>query len=71
MILVFEDLRSGGCTLAHSTDLHLVLCQIGMPQLCDMHKTAILAHVGVMVERTKQKLYIHGFMWSHDFPTVT
>ena len=54
----------GGCILAHSTDLHQVLCQIEMPQLCGMHETAMRARVGVMVrvERMKQKLYICGLM---------
>ena len=40
----------GGYILAHSTDLHQVLCQIEM-QLCGMCKTTILGHVGVMVSR--------------------
>src|SRR5882724_7223088 len=63
----------GGYILAHSTDLHQVICQFEMPQLCGMCKTTILGHVGVMVrvERMKQKLYVHRFMWSHDFPIVT
>jgi len=48
----------GGCTLADPTDLHQVLCQIEMPQLCGMCKTTIQAHVGVMIrdERTKCEL---------------
>src|SRR5882724_6540194 len=56
------------CILAYSTDLHQVLCQIEMPQLCGMCKTTILDHVGMMVrvERTKQVSYIHRFTWSHD-----
>src|SRR5882724_4911052 len=63
----------GGYILAHSTDLHKVLCHIEMPQLCGMHKTTILGHVGgmVRVERMKQMLYVHRFTCSHDFPTVT
>jgi len=62
----------GGYILAHSTDLHQVLCHIEMPQLFGMCETTILGHVGVMVkvERTKQRLYVHRFMWSHDFPMV-
>src|SRR5882724_5632889 len=62
----------GGYILAHSTDLHKVLCHIEMPQLCGMHETTILGHVGVMVrvERMKQMLYIHRFMWSRDFLMV-
>src|SRR5882724_190430 len=39
----------GGYNLAHSTDLHQVLCHIEMPQLCGMHETTILGHVGVIV----------------------
>src|SRR5882724_6706738 len=58
----------GGYILAHSTDLHQVLCQIEMPQLCGMRETTILGHVGVMrVEWMKQMLYILRFMWSCDF----
>src|SRR5882724_901895 len=36
----------GGYILAHSTDLHKVLCHIEMPQLCGMCETTILGHVG-------------------------
>src|SRR5882724_10876060 len=63
----------GGYILAHSTDLHQVLCHIEMPQLCGMCGTTILGHVGVMVrvERMKQGSYIHRFMWSCDFPMIT
>src|SRR5882724_12274580 len=63
----------GGYILAHSTDLHHVLCHIETPQLCGMCKTTILGHVGVMVrvERTKQMSNVFRFMWSLDFPMVT
>src|SRR5882724_95283 len=63
----------GGDILAHSTDLHQVLCHIEMPQLCGMCKTTIWGHVRVMVrvERTKQTLYVRRFTWSRDFPMVT
>src|SRR5882724_6067973 len=62
-----------GYILAHSTDLHQVLCHIEMPQLCGMCETTILGHVGVMVrvERMKQESYICRFMWSCDFPMIT
>src|SRR5882724_8170662 len=54
----------GGYILAHSTDLHKVLCHIEMPQLCGMRETTILGHVGVMVrvERTKCCMFadLHG-----------
>src|SRR5882724_1100653 len=58
----------GGYILAHSTDLHKVLCHIEMPQLCGMRETTILGHVGVMVrvERMKQMSYVHRFTWSCD-----
>src|SRR5882724_7830786 len=61
----------GGCTLAHSTDLHQVLCQIEMPQLCGIHKSTIWAHFGVMMrdERMKHKSYNCGFTWSCDHGT--
>src|SRR5882724_10951298 len=55
-----------GYILAHSTDLHQVLCHIEMPQLCGMHETTILGHVGVMVrvERMKHCTFtdLHGHM---------
>src|SRR5882724_1586388 len=62
----------GGYILAHSTDLHQVLCQIEMPQLCGMWETTILGHVGVMVrvERTKQMSYVRRFIWSRDHRKV-
>src|SRR5882724_12668896 len=62
----------GGCILAHSPDLHQVLFQIEMPQICGMCETAMLAHVGVMVrvERMKEKSYVHRFTWSCDFLMV-
>ena len=62
----------GGYILAHSTDLNKVVCHIEMPQLCGMHETTILGHVGVMVrvERMKQMSYVRRFTWSHDFPMV-
>src|SRR5882724_11728857 len=41
----------GGYILAHSTDLHKVLCHIEMPQICGMCETTILGHVGVMEDR--------------------
>ena len=55
----------GVCTLAHTTDLHQVLCRIEVPQLCGMHETTILGHVGVMVrvERMKQRSYGHMFAY--------
>src|SRR5882724_11358331 len=58
----------GGYILAHSTDLHKVLCHIEMPQLCGMRETTTLGHVGVMVrvERMKKMLYVRRFTWSHD-----
>ena len=57
----------GGYILAHSTDLHQVLCQIEMLQLCGMHETMIQAHVGAIMsnERTKCEWYVadlHGHM---------
>src|SRR5882724_745919 len=60
----------GGYILAHSTDLHQVLCQIEMPQL--WHETTILGHVGVIVrvERMKQMSYIHRFTRSCDHGKV-
>src|SRR5882724_12488414 len=62
----------GGYILAHSTDLHKVLCHIEMPQLCGMHETTILGHVGVMVrlDRTKKMSYVRRFRRSHNFPMV-
>src|SRR5882724_653080 len=53
----------GEYILAHSTDLHPVLCHIEMPQLYGMCGTTILGHVGVMV-RVERVLYIHRFTWS-------
>src|SRR5882724_7631821 len=68
----------GGYILAHSTDLHQVLCHIEMPQLCGMCETIILGHVGVMVRLRGQNnshtfTDLHGHMTfpqSHDYGKV-